>query len=266
MSGSLLPQAGDATLVLVRHGETDAILERRFQGRADTALSARGRRQAELVAARLAGRALRPPLPLPPSPPRRIVCSPLSRAADTAATIASAMRAADHPVPLNAVPALAEIGQGAWEGMRLEDIETAYADALGAWRRAPWEAHAPGGEPLAVADARVREWLGPALADLVASPCRRGRSGSTAGPRLRGRRSGRPVGDRRRARRHLQGAPDRAPGPPPTAFWRFPFAPAAITVVEVRDGSARLRLHNAVEHLAPLLDEDPTRLRPSDAL
>lgn len=266
MSGGLLPPAGDATLVLVRHGETDAIRERRFQGRADTALSARGRRQASLVAERLAGRALRPPLPLPASPPCRILHSPLSRAADTAAAIASAMRASGAHVPLEAVPALAEIGQGVWEGMRLEDIEAQHGTELAAWRRAPAVAHAPGGESLSDADARVRVWLGPAVAGLVDA------SSVSAGP-------GRP---------QVLGYEGEGPDIPwavvvahdglfkvlllalldlpVTAFWRFPFAPAAITIVQIRDGGARLRLHNAAEHLAPLLDEDPTRLRPSDAL
>jgi broad specificity phosphatase PhoE len=267
MSGGLLPPAGDVTLVLVRHGETDAIRERRFQGRADTALSARGRRQAELVAGRLAGRALRPPLPIPASPPRRILHSPLARATDTAAAIADAMRAVGADVPLVSVSALAEIGQGTWEGMRLEDIEAGHADALAAWRRAPAEAHAPGGESLAEADARVRAWLGPALAGLVDAG-----AVVAAGP-------GRP---------QVLGYEGEGPDIPwavlvahdglfkvlllalldlPLAgFWRFPFAPAAISIVEIRDGGARLRLHNAAEHLAPLLDEDPTRLRPSDAL
>ena len=267
MSGGLLPPSGDMTLVLVRHGETDAIRERRFQGRADTALSARGRRQATLVADRLAGRALRPPLPLPGSPPRAIVHSPLSRAADTAAAIAAALGATGSAIPIEAAPALAEIGQGAWEGMRLEDIEARHGPELAAWRRAPWEAHAPGGESLADADARVRTWLGPALGRLA-----------QAGPAVGGG-PGRP---------QVLGYEGDAPDVPwmvlvahdglfkvlllalldlpHAAFWRFPFAPAAITVVEIRDGSARLRIHNAADHLAPLLDEDSTRLRPSDAL
>jgi broad specificity phosphatase PhoE len=266
VSDRLLPPVGDTTLVLVRHGETDAIRERRFQGRTDTALSARGRRQAELVAARLAGRLLRPPLPLPASPPQRIDHSPLSRAADTAAAIADAMRAVGTDVPLAAVPALAEIGQGAWEGMRLEDIEAAHGDALAAWRRAPAEAHAPGGESLAETDARVRGWLRPAMADMIdgrAIPARAGR------PQVIGYEHDGPdvpwaviVAHDGLFKVLLLALLDL----PLTAFWRFPFAPASITVVEIRDGSARLRLHNAGEHLAPLLDEDPTRTRASDAL
>jgi hypothetical protein len=50
----LIPDRLDATLVLVRHGESELIVEGRFQGQAETPLSARGLRQAALVAERLA--------------------------------------------------------------------------------------------------------------------------------------------------------------------------------------------------------------------
>jgi len=267
VTGGLLPPAGDATLVLVRHGETEAIRERRFQGRADTALSARGRRQAALVAGRLAGRAIPPPLPLPASAPRVIVHSPLSRAADTAAAIAAAMLSAGDGVPLQAAPALVEIGQGAWEGMRLEEIESEHGEALAAWRRAPSQANAPGGEPLVDADARVRAWLGPVLATLAGTAAApRGGPGRPQVLGYGGEASDVPwavvVAHDGLFKVLLLALLDL----PLTGFWRFPFAPAAITVVEIRDGSARLRLHNAADHLAPLLDEDSSRLHPSDAL
>ena len=267
MSEGLLPPVGDCTLVLVRHGETEAIRARRFQGRADTPLSARGRRQAALVAERLAGRALRPPLPLPISAPRRIVHSPLSRAADTAAAIAAALRAAGDDVPVEVAPGLVEIGQGAWQGMRLEEIEAAHGEALAAWRRSPATAHAPGGEPLVVANARVRAWLRPALANLARDASQPG--GGPGRPQVLGYEGDAPdvawavlVAHDGIFKVLLLALLDLSL----TAFWRFPFAPAAITIVEIRDGGARLRLHNASEHLAPLLDEDPTRLRPGDAL
>ena len=43
-----------ATLVLLRHGQSVALAEGRYQGRSDTPLSALGRRQAELAGTRLA--------------------------------------------------------------------------------------------------------------------------------------------------------------------------------------------------------------------
>jgi len=49
---SRIPAGLDATLVLLRHGESQFIVEGRFQGQAETPLSEAGRRQAELAGAR----------------------------------------------------------------------------------------------------------------------------------------------------------------------------------------------------------------------
>jgi 2,3-bisphosphoglycerate-dependent phosphoglycerate mutase len=68
----------DATLLLIRHGETTWNLEGRVQGHADSALTARGREQAQRIAHHLA--------------PRRIdavYASDRSRAADTALGLAA---------------------------------------------------------------------------------------------------------------------------------------------------------------------------------
>ena len=72
LTGSPIPDALDATLVLVRHGESTFITEGRFQG------------QADLVAARLAARAGSPALPIPDGPPLEVAHSPLGRATETA--------------------------------------------------------------------------------------------------------------------------------------------------------------------------------------
>jgi broad specificity phosphatase PhoE len=39
-------------------------------------------------------------------------------------------------------------------------------------------------------------------------------------------------------------------------FWTLPFALCGITVVEIRNGRPRLRLHNATDHLADLQTPD----------
>ena len=39
----LIPEGLDATLVLLRHGESEYIVQNRFQGQAETPLSATGR-------------------------------------------------------------------------------------------------------------------------------------------------------------------------------------------------------------------------------
>ena len=64
----LIPELLDATLVLVRHGESEFIVQGRFQGHAETALSPAGLRQAALVADRLAHPHDPPALPLPDGP------------------------------------------------------------------------------------------------------------------------------------------------------------------------------------------------------
>jgi broad specificity phosphatase PhoE len=253
---SILPAGLDAIVVLVRHGESAWVAEGRFQGQGNPALSPLGRRQAELVAARLAHRTEPPALPLPAAPPLEIAHSPLARAAETAAAIAAGLHAQvdDDPARRPRVepdPGLLEIGQGEWEGLHGQVIEDRWADVLAGWRRDPLTAWAPGGESLLAVDARVRISLRARLAALA-----------DAAPRDLAARS------------HVLGYAD-VPGDEPWSilvahdgvfkvvllallelplgrFWTFPFALCGITVVELRAGRPRLRLHNTTDHLAPL--------------
>ena len=48
---------------------------------------------------------------------------------------------------------------------------------------------------------------------------------------------------------------------PLARFWTLPFALCGITVVEIRNGRPRLRLHNATDHLADLADRRGRRRR-----
>ncbi|MGH2402481.1 MAG: histidine phosphatase family protein, partial [Candidatus Limnocylindria bacterium] len=95
--------ASDARLILVRHGVTDWNREGRWQGRLDPPLSDDGRREARLLAARLAAD--------PALRPSRILTSTLGRAAETAEAIGVALGLAVEPEPR-----LMEIGAGEWEG------------------------------------------------------------------------------------------------------------------------------------------------------
>jgi broad specificity phosphatase PhoE len=255
--GPVLPPELDATLVLLRHGESEWIAEGRFQGQGDPPLSALGRRQAALAAARLAQPHRAPALPIPAGPPVTIHHSPLRRTTETATQLAAAMAGA---TAFGAAPALVpdpgflEIGQGEWEGLPGATIAERWGDVLEGWRRDPLAAWAPGGESLAEVDARVRTSLRTLLERLG--------TGAEA-PTAR--------------RTHVLGYAD-PPGTEPWAvvvghdgvfkvtllalldlplarFWSFPFAVAGISVVEVRGGRARFRLHNAADHLGPLEDE-----------
>jgi broad specificity phosphatase PhoE len=264
----LIPDGLDATLVLLRHGESEWIVEGRFQGQAETPLSAQGRRQAALAAERLATPHDSPALPVPRGRPLEIVHSPLARTRETAEAVATAIGlgsgggrdapgAAPEPVVVvRPDPGIMEIGQGDWEGVTHDEIMRRWPAELAAWRRRPTEAWAPGGESLTVVQARVR----PALASVLGRLGRDHPRGTLDRPQVGGYRG---VG----------------PGPdqpwsilvghdgvfkvvlltlfdiPLTHFWAFTFGLCGITVVEFRGGRAVLQAHNLNEHLAPLLDE-----------
>ena len=249
---SLIPDGLDATLVLVRHGESQLIVEGRFQGQSETPLSPTGLRQAALVAERLAHPHDAPALPLPEGRLRELVHSPLCRAGQTATVIAEAM----VPRPVSRPePGFLEIGQGEWEGLHRDEISERYAETLAAWRRTPTEAWAPGGESLRQVAARVR----PALAGVLDTLAEGGTPGSL---------------DRNQVAGYGDETPETLPWSivvghdgvfkvvlltlfdlPLERFWMWTMDLCAITVVEFRAGRAVLRAHNLTGHLASLLDE-----------
>ncbi len=253
-----IPPDLDASLVLVRHGESEAIVERRFQGRLETPLSATGRHQAGLVARRLA-RPLDPPgLPLPPGPPLAIVHSPLGRAAETATAIAAA--AADPtafavPIPSRPDDRFLEIGQGEWEGLPADEITARHGDLLATWRRTPTLAWAPGGERLA----EVQERVAPALVDLLAELAAAGRPGSIHAPQVAGYRDAvadQPwtilVGHDGVFKVLLLTLFDL----PLEKFWMWSSDLCGISIIEFRAGRPVIRAMNLTEHLASLLDHE----------
>jgi broad specificity phosphatase PhoE len=257
----LIPAGLDGTLALVRHGESEWIIKGLFQGQGDSPLTDRGRRQALLTARRIARRARRPVMPLPAGPPLAIIHSPLARTTETATLIARAVNggrgedAVATPVPVLPEPGLLEIGQGEWEGLPGAEIVERWGSLLEDWRRDPLSAWAPGGESIPEVDARVRIALRRALADLVtvAEPAPPGRSqvlgyadspGTEPWSILVGH-----DGVFKVALLALLGLPlDR--------FWTLPFALCGISVLEIRNGRPRLRLHNATDHLAELQTVD----------
>ena len=253
---ALVPAGLDATLVLLRHGETEFIVEGRFQGQGETALSPIGQRQAERAAERLARPLASPALPVPAGPPRELVHSPLRRTTQTADAVATAMAdelAFGRTIPVRPDPGFLEIGQGEWEGLHRTEIEARWGDVLATWRRTPLEAWAPGGESIRDVQARVR----PAVARLLAVLAEGGVPGSPRS-QVAGYRE----------------APVEQPWSilvghdglfkvllltlfdlPLERFWMWSFDLAGISVIEFRAGRAVLRAMNVTEHLAPLLDE-----------
>jgi broad specificity phosphatase PhoE len=247
----LIPDGLDATLVLVRHGESEFIVEGRFQGQAETPLSSTGLRQAALVAARLARPHDPPALPLPLGPLREIVHSPLRRTSQTADAIARAI--GDAPA-VRPDPGILEIGQGDWEGLHRAEIETRHADVLAGWRRRPTEVWAPGGESLTDVQARAR----PAIGRLLSALAMGGVPGSLDRSQVQGYMDGPAVHPWTIAVGHdgifkitLLTLFDL----PLERFWMWTMDLAAITVIEFRAGRPVLRAHNLTGHLASSLDE-----------
>ena len=203
LSGSPIPAGLDATLVLVRHGESEFIVEGRFQGQAET--PAVGDRPAPGRAGRRAARrpGRSPALPIPAGPPLEIVHSPLGRAAETAAADRGRpIRRPRRPVRPDA--GFAEIGQGEWEGLHRDEIAARYADdarRLAAPRR-PRSGRPAASRSAEVADARPRPAWPRSSRGLADGRGRRPRE-PVAG--YAGARPDGPVEHRRRPRRRLQG-------------------------------------------------------------
>jgi probable phosphoglycerate mutase len=247
----VIPDRLDATLVFIRHGESEYIVEGRFQGQAETPLSEAGLRQAALVAERLAHPHDPPALPVPLGPLREVVHSPLRRATQTAQAIVGALEAAPSPRP---EPGFLEIGQGVWEGLHRDEIDARFADVLAGWRRNPTETWAPGGESLADVAARAA----PALSGVLATLAAGGVPGTLDRSQVPGYGDAfatHPwsiiVGHDGVFKVALLALFDL----PLERFWMWAMDLAGITVVEFRAGRPVLRAHNLTGHLAALLDE-----------
>lgn len=118
---------------LVRHGETTWNSLLKFQGQTDIPLSERGRRQAELLAQRLADEEF-----------QTCYASDLSRAFETAEILVKPHGLAVHPIP-----ALRELNFGAWEGLTIPEIKTIYSEEIKQWWESPLTTRIPRGETLA---------------------------------------------------------------------------------------------------------------------
>lgn len=134
-------------IYLLRHGEIDRSVPRRFLGRTDPPLNAAGVRQAMAL-----GEQMRT------IPFARIVASPLQRAVHTAALVGG------RPVEaIEVIEDLAEIDLGAWEGRTVAEIEQCFPGAYEERGRNLAQYRPPGGESFADLADRVC----PAVFDLA---------------------------------------------------------------------------------------------------
>ena len=110
---------------ILRHGETTANAESRIQGRSEYSLNDNGRLQALNLASYLRDKDI-----------RRLLHSPLARAAETAAIVAQGIGIA-APEP---EPQLVELDTGLFTGLTFKEIQVRYPDEYASFRHQSWEA------------------------------------------------------------------------------------------------------------------------------
>lgn len=135
-------------MLLVRHGETEWNLERRFQGRFDSPLTARGVAQAHAIGRLLA--TLREAAAAP------LVASPQGRARRTAEIIRAELGDAGA---LRVDERLREHSIGSWDGLTYGEVEARCPGVFAGDGRHDWYFRAPDGESYAALAGRVAEWL-----------------------------------------------------------------------------------------------------------
>ena len=120
-------------LLLVRHGHVEGISPERFRGRAELELTASGRREAELTAARIAATWR----------PAAIYTSPMGRCVDTGMAIGRPFGLTPAPMP-----GLNDIDYGEWQGLTTDEARARWPGEIDTWHRHPDWAAIPRGESL----------------------------------------------------------------------------------------------------------------------
>jgi len=123
------------TLYLLRHGETEANVEKRLQGQSlDTSLTPLGIRQARTVADVLRTHA-----------PRELdwISSPLLRARTTTELIRANL--GFEPLQYRTDARLAEANFGSWDGLTLDEVRVSDPIGYEARQKDKWAVHDPGG-------------------------------------------------------------------------------------------------------------------------
>ena len=127
-------------LLLLRHGQTELSVQRRYSGRGNPALTDLGRRQANAAASYLAQR----------GGIRAVIASPLQRAYDTATAAAKALG-----LDVSVDDDLVETDFGGWEGLTFSEAAARDPELHRQWLR-DTSTTPPGGESFAAVHTRVQ--------------------------------------------------------------------------------------------------------------
>ena len=119
-------------IILVRHGETDANKQGRFQGASDARLNDTGLSQAKALGRRLASEKI-----------KAVYCSPQTRAQQTATPIAEALG-----LSIQTLEGLRELDIGELDGLQVHDLRERYSHILDQWRTDVGALTMPGGESI----------------------------------------------------------------------------------------------------------------------
>jgi len=155
-----LSLAQGLTLYFCRHGETEANVERRFQGHTrDTPLTAKGIEQARGIARILAHE-------MPDFARLAFVSSPLERAQATMRFIREALGLTADGYAID--PRTVEINLGEWDGLTLQDVRALDPVAYEVRTADKWNVRVPGGENYADVARRCEAWVGDLRVDTFA--------------------------------------------------------------------------------------------------
>jgi broad specificity phosphatase PhoE len=136
------------TILLLRHGETEWNLERRYQGRFDSPLTQRGIAQARAIGQLLAT--------LPEAAFAPIVTSPQGRARRTAELILEQL---NTRAELRLDDRLRELSLGAWDGLTYGEVASRSPGIFEGDGRYEWYFRSPDGESYDSFAGRIADWL-----------------------------------------------------------------------------------------------------------
>jgi probable phosphoglycerate mutase len=139
------------TLYFCRHGETEANVEKRFQGHTiDTPLTKKGRRQAKDLA-KIVEEQVKDPAKL------KFVCSPLHRAVLTMEIVRTEL---DLPIDkFTTDKRLREINLGTWDGLTHKEAKALDPEFYVKRETNKWSVRTPGGEDYADVAKRIEKWM-----------------------------------------------------------------------------------------------------------